>query len=248
MTLARKHIMCLLLVMGYAYNSQAQIQENTFRQPPELLSPYDEEVVQVNRPLLTWKAPLPILGSKVEYLLVLTELRKGQAAVQALQTNPPLIHRRGIGRTFLPFPIGTKALEVGKTYVWQVSAFQRGQFLGQTDIWEFTYEGMKSIILPPPPVSYPFVKTKIQDAVYQIGSTVYFAYENQFHETSLDYQIIEEGGAIVGGIPSYSLVNGINKIELSLSLIDGKQYTLVIENRLNQVFYLPFIYQTSPTP
>lgn len=236
----------LLLLWGilFSLGLTAQINDGAIRQPPELLSPYNKEVVQIERPLLTWKAPLPMLSNQVRYSLKLVELRNGQKPIQALQSNIPIIQNRSIPRTFLPYPVSVQGLEVGKTYAWQVLAYQNGSLLGQTDIWIFTYQLEKSVLSPPPVVSYPFVKTRIEDTHYQIQDTLRFAYDNHFNESELDYELLQEGKAIES--PTIPLSVGINKIKLGLSdLQTATYYVLVIKNKAQQRYYLPFIYNNT---
>lgn len=241
-----KHLISLACLLAVAYYGQAQVSDGSLRQPPELLSPYHKETVKVSRPLLTWKAPLPLLGNQVRYSLKLVEVRKGQSLVQAIGNNVPIIQNRSVDRTFLPYPVGIQGLEVGKTYAWQVLAYAGGRYLGQTDIWQFVYSIEKSVVMPPV-VSYPFVKQKIEDTEYIVNDTISFAYDNRFNEQNLNYEIFENNQKI-NAIPAVPLSLGINKVKLVVAnLQDGRHYTLIIRDRANERYYLPFIYQETQT-
>jgi hypothetical protein len=109
--------------------------------PPELVSPYDRESVQTTLPLLTWKPPFPPGSAPIEYTMVLKEIRKDQTPLEAMEKNTPMVSRRGLFATVLPYPPDAPKLDVGKSYVWQVTARAGGVELGATEVWAFKVGG-----------------------------------------------------------------------------------------------------------
>ncbi|NJL77419.1 MAG: hypothetical protein HC892_22675, partial [Saprospiraceae bacterium] len=86
--------------------------------------------------------------------LLLVAIEEGQTALQAIRTNVPWIDSRSGAKTFLPYPVGVTPLKVGGKYAWQVSAYENGQYVGQTSIWEFTYQQMDNLAVVPPIETY----------------------------------------------------------------------------------------------
>ena len=158
---------------------------------PELISPYNEEVIQTKYPVLTWRAPLPTYNFNITYRLILTELKKGQSPQQALRRNVPMIRLENINRNSMLYPTSARPLEVGKTYVWQVTAFYEQWKIGVTDIWTFRVEDVTEM-MPPSDESYANLKRKL-DAGYYIAENgkILFKIEERYNANSFTYKIYD---------------------------------------------------------
>ncbi len=220
--------------------------------PPELISPYDGENITTFLPLLTWKPPFPPGTTPFEYTLRLVEVKERQDVIEALERNIPLLHRRGIFGTVLPYPGDAIRLETGKTYAWQVSV-KAGNFeLGVTEVWKFTIEKLDKTIVQKEESSYCMMKT-VPDGSYYLAhkGQVRFAYYNRYEQKNLRYKIIPingQGRPIDAELPVITLVEGMNKIDLDLSAAQGFQhgapYIMEVVNGDGSPAYFEYIYET----
>lgn len=106
--------------------------------PPNLLSPYHEEIIQTKFPLLTW---IPVMPSspQITYDLRVCEILKGQSATDAFSKNAALLFQRNISGNSLQYSINHFPLDTGKQYAWGVYAKNAAdEVIGVTDVWMFT--------------------------------------------------------------------------------------------------------------
>jgi hypothetical protein len=240
-------------------------QEETVKpfSPPELVSPYNTEEITTTLPILAWKPPFPPGTVPFEYVLRLAEVKEKQDAVEALETNAPLVNRRGIFSTSLPYPSDAPKLETGKTYAWQVSA-KSGDFeLGVTEVWVFQVAGISFM---PPPVgaykSYRELKLTPDGSFNPIKQKLRFVYNNRWAAPNLDYESTSPPTALervyykiypvgkqaspVSMSSSLTLVTGINKLAINLQGVtginNGENYIMVLRDPVGKEYYLEFTY------
>lgn len=231
--------------------------------PPELISPYNTEEITTTLPILTWKPPFPPGATPFEYTLRLVEVKEKQDAIEALETNAPLVNRRGIFSTNLPYPGDAPKLEMGKTYAWQVSA-KSGDFdLGVTEVWVFQVAELA--FMPPPEgayKSYRELKLTPDGSFNPIKQKLRFVYNNRFAAPNLEcegatpptalervYWKIYPVGKPANPISitsSIVLVTGINKLALNLQGVtginNGENYIMVLRDPVGKEYYLEFTY------
>lgn len=243
-------------------------QEETIKpfSPPELVSPYNKENIITTLPLLTWKPPFPPGAIPFEYTIKLVEVRERQDALEALESNPLLIGRRGIFSTVLPYPGDAPKLEVDKTYAWQVSA-RSGDFdLGSTEVWTFKIRSEAEFMMPPSGLvynSYRELKLAPNGSFNPIKQKLKFVYNNRWHAPNLDYEstsppisnlerayykIYPAGkqDAPISTTGSIALIEGNNKLSINLNgltgINDGDRYILVLRDPVGKAYYLEFTY------
>lgn len=243
-------------------------QEETIKpfSPPELVSPYNKEDIATTTPILTWKPPFPLAAIPYEYTIKLVEVRERQDAVEALESNLPLIDRRGIFRTFLPYPGEGPKLEINKTYAWQISA-RSGDFdLGSTEVWTFMIKTEAEFMMPPSGLvynSYRELRLAPNGSFNPIKQKLKFVYNNKWNAPNLDYEpsspptsnlerayykIYPAGkqGSPISTSVSLALIRGNNKLSINLNGIsginNGDRYVLVLRDPVGQSHYLEFTY------
>jgi hypothetical protein len=240
-------------------------QEETIKpfSPPELISPFDRETVSTTYPLLTWKPPFPPGSVPVEYALVLVELKKGQSNLEALEKNAPMLSRRGLFTTTMPYPADAPKLEEGKSYAWQVSAKAGAFELGVTEIWSFKVEKAALLVPINSYIGYRELNLAPTGSFNVAKRKVKFYYNNRFGSPQLNYGTpasLENAsykvfacGNLKYNMPppttsTVTLDSGVNKISIDLStvtnpaMVNGNNYILVFRDATGKEYYLEFTY------
>ncbi len=105
-----------------------------YLEPPILVSPSRDEVVESSLPVFTW---MPVIGASpsasFDYEFLLVEVYPGQEPQQAIESNRPIERLELSAITSLPYTHDRLALEPGRTYAWQVTAFDAEGRLPFTD-------------------------------------------------------------------------------------------------------------------
>jgi hypothetical protein len=118
---------------------------------PLLLSPQDAADVEGARPIFTWAMPTPLQArASVTYSLRIVQLLGKQSPTAAMQVNPAWVELNNITTTTVQFPPGARALTVGTSYAWKISAFMRGALLGESEVWRFGFSPSVLTVEAPP--------------------------------------------------------------------------------------------------
>ncbi|MFN0100218.1 MAG: hypothetical protein ACKVS7_16255 [Gemmatimonadaceae bacterium] len=109
--------------------------------PPQLLSPSNEQVVVSTLPFFQWTPVLTPPSVRVQYEITVVELLGRQVPRAALESNIPVL-RTTASTPFLIYPIDALSLERTKRYAWRVRAVDdEGRQLfrdgSQSEIWSF---------------------------------------------------------------------------------------------------------------
>jgi len=218
----------------------------------ELLAPVDESILSSFFPILTWKPPLPLISTQVQYEVKLVQVQQGQSPAIALRRNFPLIQRSKLSNTVLPYPVDAYPLQAGREYAWQVQASYQGIPLGATSIWTFrVQEEEHQHRQSQSEESYRFVKPKIGANYYVANETLRFAYDNRFGEAQLNYEIFEDDAPRnrLQNLPVVTLQEGVNTIDLEgeqIPELEAHQgYVLSIQDQAGKTFYFKFKYWKS---
>lgn len=231
--------------------------------PPELLSPFDRARVPTPFPVLAWKPPLPVYGGRVEYRLRLAEARAGEDALAALERNAPLLDRRVLSGTQIPYPGDAPRLEPGRTYVWQVTAATGGFDLGTTEAWTFTVE-TEGARLPPVGAFKSFRELKLSPdgGFAPVKQKLLITYNNRFNAPHLDYEgaspptdldkayfkiyPVGKQSSPLSLTSSTALQAGVNALVIDIhsatGITDGADYVLVLRDPAGREHYLEFTY------
>ena len=110
--------------------------------PPVLITPGDLTETDQGHPLFNWLAPSPAyLFNNLSYAMKLVEVVNNQSPDEAVQRNIPVFYQSDIAKTSLLYPNSFAALQIGKTYAWQVVANNNGLYAAKSEVWSFKVSG-----------------------------------------------------------------------------------------------------------
>ncbi|MBV4358906.1 DUF928 domain-containing protein [Pinibacter aurantiacus] len=213
--------------------------------PLTLLSPDDKDKICQKRPPLSWQPPIPYSPS-MKFRLLLTEKKQGDA-VENLLTNSPLILLDNISSTMINYPTSAPDLQEGKTYCWQVIAYQNGVTISQSEIWEFTVQCTEPAPAMPKD-SYRELQSLVNGNYYIANRYLKFSFTNNYNVKKLNYAIYstENLKEKIKNTPEVAIQTGLNKIDINLTELDlevGKHYLLKVMPFNEPAMEVRFIYQ-----
>ena len=167
--------------------------------------------------------------------------------MENLLVNMPLILLDNIAATTISYPSSSPDLQEGKTYCWQVLAYQQGLILCRSEIWEFTvqcHEPVKIIEND----SYRELKLLMNGNYYIANGALKFSFQNDYNLKKLDYSIFEteNGSGKIKKTPDIAIRPGLNKIDIDLGDLDlkpGHHYILKVYPFNEPEVAVRFIYQ-----
>ncbi|NOX18113.1 MAG: hypothetical protein GXO87_07515, partial [Chlorobi bacterium] len=111
--------------------------------PPQLISPADEEVLSTVQPTFLWNQVIvpPVITDI--YLLTIVEVLDGQTKFRAMQSNIPVLEEKLTRINTYTYSLNAYPLEMNKTYAWRVTAIDEegtpiAKNAGKSDIWQFS--------------------------------------------------------------------------------------------------------------
>jgi len=217
--------------------------------PLHLIEPYDKDTICEKRPLFTWQPLIPDVDG-ASYQLVLSEVKSGQNAIEALNYNLPIINQSDIVSPILPYPQIDNELQEGKTYAWQVTAYTGQTILNRSELWSFTVhckDSVKKTIVTND--GYRDVLDLVRGNYYIAVGSLKFALMNAYKPGPFKYQIepLNDPGKTIKHLPKINITNGQNKILIDLedtdSFDNGKSYLMKLWLPDGTIKYLRFIYE-----
>lgn len=127
--------------------------------PPMLIFPADSSELE-NAPVqFSWTPPLPAgMFGTLRYEMLLTEVKEGQKAGEALQENMPFYNDGSLYTNVMNYPSSASAMEKDKWYAWQIIARDDRNYAGKSEIWVFK---IKKEVMPKQVIAgAPFMKMK----------------------------------------------------------------------------------------
>jgi hypothetical protein len=107
--------------------------------PPMLIFPTDSAKLDAMPAQFTWMPPAPMqLFGKLNYQVIIAEVKSGQQAAEALQENIPVFFENNLFSNVLNYPSSAKGFEKGKNYAWHVIAQDGTTYAAKTETWVFT--------------------------------------------------------------------------------------------------------------
>ncbi|MGZ3759800.1 MAG: DUF928 domain-containing protein [Mucilaginibacter sp.] len=212
-----------------------------------LIDPYDQDKLCYKRPLLTWSPLIPAVSGSF-YQVVISEIKPGQNATEALNYNIPVINQSNIMAPVLPYPGVAPDLVPKKKYAWQVTAYKDNTVLNRSEIWTFTIDcqdTVKKIVDD----GYRDIEDLLNGNYYVAQGMLKFAVINPYQSQDLRYEIqsIEHPDKTIKGLPRLKLNTGSNMIRIDFAnrnaLTDGSYYILKVWLPNGTVRSLRFIYQ-----
>jgi hypothetical protein len=213
-----------------------------------LIDPYDGESSCNKRPMFTWQPLIPTVPGSY-YQLVLTEIKSGQNATEAINYNLPLINQLNITVPLLTYPSIVRELEIGKKYAWQVSAYKDQTVLNRSEIWEFAVSCTDSVKKKVDTESYREIDDLGRGNFYISTGHIKFTVVNSYEQQPLKYEIIqvEDQSKRIKHLPKVQLEPGKNYIDLDISGVgsfkDGKYYIMNVSLPNGIIKSLRFVYK-----
>ncbi|SFW74134.1 hypothetical protein [Chitinophaga sancti] len=216
--------------------------------PPLLNNPADQSVVEGNLPQFAWLPPAPLsIFSDLNYDFTMVELRKGQSAAEAMQSNIPVYHTTHLKDQFLNYPVSAIALDTAKNYAWTVTARNNNQFAAQTDIWTFKVKGVAPEKIAVNSSAYVQLKKELDASAVTCSETLQFGYSNDAGDASVIYELIRlDAGHSIVKSAALSLEPGMNNVKINLKKLDlktGQSYLFRLKNGRREYWQIKFIYQ-----
>jgi hypothetical protein len=214
-----------------------------------LIEPYDRDTICDKRPILSWQPLLPTPAGAA-YQVVLSEIKPGQNAIEALNYNLPVINQSRLLSPILPYPAILNQLEEGKSYAWQVTAYQDQIILNRSEVWEFRVqcrEQKKDTVLADD--GYRDIGDLLKGNYYVAVELLKFAVFNPYKPGTFKYTIesLSNPGKKIKNLPRVRLETGQNKIRVDLantdSFTDGNTYLLTVWLPDGSTKNLRFIYK-----
>jgi hypothetical protein len=199
--------------------------------PPQLTMPADSANIQNIYPQFSWLPPAPMnLFNDLNYDLLVTEVREGQAALEAIQENIPIYNPKRVTAMVNNYPSSNKSLDTGRVYAWRVIAKNGETFAAQSEVWTFKVTKKKPETLVPS--SGMYLELKSDNAYTNTGiipdnilGIKYYSYDKP-HETIVRF--LNERGEIIKEIKK-ELVYGNNFMVFRLDHSFHDEITYFIE-------------------
>lgn len=215
--------------------------------PPLLNTPADQSVLETFNPQFTWLPPSPVsIFSNLNYELLLTEVRNGQSAVEAIQQNLPVYRLPSTNNLFANYPSSALSLDTGRQYAWTIIAKNGAAFAAQTDVWTFR---LKSTLVKQDVVENTHIQLRkeLDGAVAAVTGNVHFTYTNEVNDKSVKYELVglETGNTVIAS-GDLDVKPGDNmmafEVKRKFNLQDGKSYLLRVKNSRNEYWQMKFVY------
>jgi len=190
--------------------------------PISLIYPDDREKLCNKRPLLSWQPPMPYTAA-MQFRLILVGKNEGEKSFESLLTKAPLVLIDKITTTSINYPANSPDLQEGKTYAWQVIAYQQGIVISKSEVWEFTVQ-CKEPAIQTENDSYRELKSMVNGNYYIANGIIKFSYNNNYNLKKLQYTIldVENGRQPIKHVPGIDIRPGLNKIDIELGELDMK--------------------------
>lgn len=132
------NIKFILLVAAAYLNPGMSFSQNAY--PVVLSSPMDYDTIPETEPMFIWQTDIAGLSSDIRYSqrYVLSELLENQTKGEAIMLNIPLITLEDYQSLIYSYSSSASPLEMGHTYVWQVSVLFNGMPIDQSEVFQFT--------------------------------------------------------------------------------------------------------------
>jgi len=205
--------------------------------PPMLMSPADSSKLDIQPAQFTWLPPTPVEMSKhLSYDILITEIKPGQKANEALQENIPFYSSSDLKNNFLSYPATLPSFEKDKWYAWQVIARDEVNYAAKTETWTL------SIRSPLPPkietanVSYILLKPNddhgginlITDRNLNIK---YYSFDKE-HESLI--RLLNSTGQVLQEVKQkISYGDNFLALKLTNNFFQGQVYTIEITDEQN---------------
>lgn len=155
--------------------------------PPMLIFPTDSSELEASPAQFSWIPPTPVgMFDRLQYDVLITEVKEGQKADEAIQQNLPFYSDGNVFSNFLNYPSSAQGFEKDKWYAWQVVARDDRSYAGKSEVWVFKVKDPKKTEASPS--SYVLLKSVGADqGTYYLNSDKlnikYYSYDRAYTAT-----------------------------------------------------------------
>lgn len=217
--------------------------------PPLLATPSDKSSIETVYPQFNWMPPAPMqMFNPLTYDIVVVAVDEGQAAKEAIEYNRPVYSNTNLLNPSEKMPTSYSALQLGKTYAWQVWARSGNSCAAQSEIWTFTLgkDSVAKIIDQAPYVKISRSNTEVTIVHQGVVKMEYFNNGNDKQARFSIYKVTDKEKnnkqAIVFDMP---LVKGQNFLQHDINkkarLDEKAVYEVSMTNERGEVWLMRFV-------
>lgn len=212
-----------------------------------LVDPENNAKIYEEYPVLTWMVNYPF-ASELTYRLRVAEVKKGQSNESAITRNNPVYQETGLRATTQVYPVTAKPLEKFQPYAWTVDAYYKNILLGGAEAWRFTI--IEDSLLQPKKENqsyYEFAEHIGETRLKAYGELKLKYFADGTNDTLFLVLRTDKGEVLQLPDQNIYLKNGYNWMVIQLyekaHLKQNGKYDLLIRNKANKTFVVPFTYQ-----
>lgn len=198
--------------------------------PPMLAFPSDSSVLEIPPSQFTWTPPAPAsMFNRLRYEMLITEIRPGQKAAEALQDNISFYSTAGIAGNLQTYPAALTPFEKEKWYAWQIIARDDRNYAGHSEAWVFKVKQPDSVAIRIETPQYILLSNTQEKGLHQIrGDNLYIKYYSfeREHETTIRFLTTE--GKLVQEVKQ-KILYGDNFLHFPLKRAFVQEQTYIIE-------------------
>jgi hypothetical protein len=205
--------------------------------PPMLASPADSSTLEIQPAQFSWIPPTPVeMLRHLNYEILITEIKPGQKANEALQENMPFYNSADLKNNFLSYPAALPAFEKDKWYAWQVVARDESNYAAKTETWTFSVKSPKPKNIEPASVSYILLKSSdnradIHFITERSLNVKYYSFDKE-HDALIRF-INSSGQVVQEQKQKISYGDNFLSLKLTNNFSQGQVYTIEITDQQN---------------
>jgi len=188
--------------------------------PPMLIFPADSSVLENAPTQFSWTPPLPAgMFGNLRYEMMVTEIKEGQKAPEALQENMPFYNDGMLYTNMMNYPASASSFEKEKWYAWQIIARDDRNYAGKSEVWVFKIK--KDSIISPVVMGAPFMKMKPEPELgIAPNGFLKLSYFNRSRDSSVNIVLTDlSDGRQTRQIRGVKIVRGENQLQFNLKKI-----------------------------
>lgn len=211
--------------------------------PPMLIFPADSSILENIPNQFSWMPPTPEgMFNRLRYELLITEIKEGQKAEEALQENIPFYNDGALFVNRMNYPASAIAFEKDKWYAWQVTARDDKAYADKSEVWVFKI-GKEETPVKQYNNSYIFINGNTSDNnIFYISKKDLFIKYYSFNNAGIASIIIKSLNGNMLQQSRQKIVYGDNffRIPLSNAVGKGQFYKAEIKGQDNKTYSILF--------
>ena len=207
-----------------------------------LLFPADSSVLDAIPTQFTWTPPAPAtMFSRLHYEMIITEIKPGQKAAEALQDNMSFYNTEELANNFMTYPASLPSFEKEKWYAWQVTARNGKSYAAKTETWVFKVKQPEQPVVTPETSAYLLMQDDVTGAYTISTDRVKIKYFSPDPEHETDVVFTDEKGNTIKQVKQ-KIRQGDNYLDFGLNknFRQGVLYKVIITDQMNKSHALTF--------